>query len=85
MSCQLQCKVYIHCCIIYQTGRQGASSESLHSPAGQAQKPADRPKLAAVPAGMLLAAEHTAEPAVVVQNLSGAPDYSQHQAVDNEH
>ena len=34
---------------------------------------------------MLLAAEHAAEPAVVVQNLSGAPDYSQHQPVDTEH
>ena len=34
---------------------------------------------------MLLAAERAAEPAVVVQNLSGAPDYSQHQAVDTEH
>lgn len=60
-------------------------SQSLRSPAGQAQKPADRPKLAAVPAGMLLAAEHAAEPAVVVQNLSGAPDHSQHQDVDTEH
>ncbi len=34
---------------------------------------------------MLLAAERAAEPAVVVQNLSGAPDYSRHQAVDTEH
>jgi len=33
----------------------------------------------------MLAAEHAAEPAAVVQNLSGAPDYSQHQAVDTEH
>ena len=34
---------------------------------------------------MLLAAEHAPEPAVVVQNLSGAPDYSQQQIVDTAH
>lgn len=76
---------YKRCSIISQTVQSEDFSGIHHSLAELALKPADHPKLAAVPAALKLAADDClVGTAVLAYNLAGDPDCSQPQAAGTE-